>query len=482
MSRTPSTASSPHYLRGLISASKPSLSKLARSRLESLRQTRQTNPLADLDLAEFIPAVTPKWQRPDHLAPLIDLFERADRGESIRALVSVPPRHGKTETLLHAIARTLVRHPDHVCAYASYADQFARSKSRSARDYAIAAGVRLRDDSAALNEWRTGDGGGCLAMGVGGPLTGHGVHRLIVDDPIKNRRDAESATIRETIHGWFTSTAMTRVERGGSVFVVHTRWHPDDLIGRLAADRDVAWEVVNLAAIDNDGAALWPERWPVDALREREREVGAYDWASMYQGQPRPRGGSVFNDPRFCDAVPTSGVRYAIGIDLAYTAKTSSDYSVAVVLAECAGTVYVVDVLREQVSQPTFARLLKGLCAQYRGARIVGYLAGTERGAADFIVQTGVPFTPTTAKGDKFVRAQPYAAGWNAGRVMVPRDAEWAEPFLLEHARFTGMNDAHDDQIDAAAAAYDQLANPSQTVFVGGERSFGAASHDERGW
>jgi hypothetical protein len=151
----------------------------------------------------------------------------------VRACVSVPPRHAKTETVLHGIAWLLRRHPDWPVAYVSYAADIARSKSRQARDYAARAGVTLRDDSAALHEWRTPAGGGLLATGVGGPLTGHGVRLLIVDDPFKNRSEADSPTVRETVHGWFTSTAMTRVEPGGSVLVVHTRWHPDDLIGRL---------------------------------------------------------------------------------------------------------------------------------------------------------------------------------------------------------------------------------------------------------
>jgi predicted phage terminase large subunit-like protein len=327
------------------------------------------------------------------------------------------------------------------------------------------------------SHWQTTNGASLLATGIEGALTGYGIDgAIIVDDPVKDRMGAESATMRDHACEWFHDVAMTRVHPGASVLVVQTRWHPDDLAGRLIAD---GWHFINLAAIAEEdeptrkaGEALWPARRPIDFL-EKIRSANAYTWASLYQGRPRPKGGAVFGDPRFYERLPETGLRYSIGIDLAYTAKTSSDYSVAVVMAERAGTIYIVDVLREQVSQPTFSRLLKSLCATYPGARVRGYLAGTERGAADYIIESGVKFDAVTAKGDKFVRAQPYAGAWNQdpGRVLVPRQAEWLDAYLNEHARFTGLNDAHDDQVDAAAAAFDALSTPTAKPRVGGQRS-----------
>ena len=224
---------------------------------------------------------------------MLDVLDRIEH-EPVRACVSVPPRHGKTETVMHAIARILARHPEWMIAYVSYAADIARSKSRQIRDYAAAAGVELRQDSKALHEWRTPQGGGVLATGVGGPLTGHGVRLLVVDDPFKNRQDADSPLIRERTWSWFTSTAMTRIEPGGSALVVHTRWHRDDLIGRCSRDEEVAWEVTSLPALSASGCALWPERWPVAALLRRRAEVGEYDWDSLFQQSPKVRKGLVY--------------------------------------------------------------------------------------------------------------------------------------------------------------------------------------------
>jgi hypothetical protein len=264
-------------------------------RLRTIADLKRGDDLGALGLLDFVPKITPTFARPSHLGEVASTIESCDE-HPIRACVSVPPRHSKTETVLHGIARYLKRHPDRTVAYVSYAADIARSKSRQARDYARAAGVQLRDDSAALHEWRTPQGGGLLATGIGGPLTGHGVSLLVVDDPFKNRGEADSPTVRESVYNWFTSTAMTRVEPGGSVLVVHTRWHPEDLIGRLLRETEVKWTSLNLPAIDASGNALWPERWPLDALLQRKAEVGEHDWQSLYQGHPVAKAGRIYSE------------------------------------------------------------------------------------------------------------------------------------------------------------------------------------------
>ena len=261
--------------------------------IQSEQARRNKATLRTASLAEFVPRVSPAYAAPKHLGPLLEVFDRIEH-EPVRVALSVPPRFGKTETVLHGIARALVRHPEWTFAYVSYAANVARSKSRLIRDYALRAGVELRPDSKSLNEWRTPQGGGVLATGVGGPLTSHGVRVLVVDDPHKNRQEADSPLIRERIGGWFTSTAMTRIEPGGSAIVVHTRWNNDDLIGRLKSDEEQEWEVISLPAIDVRGRALWPERWPVAELEKRRAEVGEYDWSSLFQQHPTVRKGRVF--------------------------------------------------------------------------------------------------------------------------------------------------------------------------------------------
>jgi predicted phage terminase large subunit-like protein len=435
---------------------------------------RRRRTIASLPLLDFVPRVSPSWERPEHLAPITRLFERAMH-DPVFALVSVPPQHGKTETIMHGVAWTLLRDPHITFAYASYAARFAESKSKIGRGYVLKSGIALRDDSASAHEWRTVAGGGMIATGIGGPLTGHGVQRLVIDDPHKNRAEAESLVMRDNVFDWCTSTAFTRLHPSASVFVVHTRWHEDDLIGRLSGGRyaerlrelGIAFEVVNLPAIaDREGLgrsvgdALWPARRPLDFLhRQRALQGGenGYDWLSLYQGRPRPPGGAVFHDVHFYDHAPDT-YRIGIGFDMAYTVKTRADYSCAVVLAESDGRYFVLDVRRMQCEAPRFAAELKQLKARYPGARMMMYGSTTELGAIDLLAnESGLPATGQLARADKFVRAQPLAAAWNSGRVFVPHESPWLNSYVSEMASFTGADDPHDDQVDASAAAYDLL-------------------------
>jgi predicted phage terminase large subunit-like protein len=417
--------------------------------------TREPAPLLD-----WIPRISRQYSAPRHLAPFIDLIERAQR-EPIRAVVHAPPRHAKTETALHGIAWALEKAPHRTHAFVTYADALSRSKSRRAREFARSAGVRLADDAAALNEWRTREGGGLLATGVGGPLTGQGVSgMLLVDDPVKNRQEAESATIRERVWEWFNDVAYTRLEPGASAIVIMTRWHPDDLAGKLIRDR--GWMDLRLPAMSDAGEALWPERFSVEALAAIREQVGPYTWASLYQGTPRARGGALFGDVFFYDALPST-YRVALGFDLAYSKKTSADYSVAIVMYESAGQYYVVDVVRKQERAPAFKKTASAVHKRYPHAGRRWYAYGPEIAVADLFRDPPDAVNVGAAKGqgDKFVRAQGVAAAWNSGKVLVPRDAPWLDVFLAEVEHFTGVNDDHDDQVDALAAAFDELFEPS---------------------
>lgn len=410
------------------------------------------------DLGGFIEGLSDGYKRPAHLAELMSRLEGAHGGKE-RFCFSVPPRHGKSETLLHFVAMTLANDPTIKIGYCSHTHSFAVKQSKRARMLARKAGVEVPFQSGRMDDWQTTDGGGLVARGVGGELTGRGFDILIVDDPIKSRAVAESSTQRESVYDWFTSDAFTRLTPGGSIIVVHTRWHPGDLVGRLIDD---GWDFVNLKAIDDEGRALWPDGgWTKEVLEERRSNVGEYNWASLYQGEPRPKGGQVFGEPTFYDRLPTAHFQCAYGLDLAYTRKTNADYSVCVKLIKHEGLVYVADVVRKQVDAPSFALTLKAMASGTPG-RMVWHASGTERGAAQFLQQKIRQLEVVNATGDKFVRAQPVAAAWNDGRVLVPESAPWLDVFLGEMADFTGLDDAHDDQVDALASGFAALAVSSR--------------------
>lgn len=398
-------------------------------------------------LLDFVPALTPRWERPVHLGRIAEAFERATREET-RLCISVPPQHGKTELIKHGLIWLLQRRPELRHAYVTYETHRAYRISRQCRELASRAGIQTEG---AQDQWRTPSGGSVAATGIGGPLTGEPIDGvLLVDDPHKNRQEAESPTIRQHVRDWYNSTAETRMHPGASVIVVHTRWHPDDLIGQFAKE---GWEVINLPALSDEGQALWPGQRPLEFLEQKRKRIGEYEWAALYQGQPRPRGGALFGEPHYYDALPASGYRVGYGVDLAYTAKTHADYSVCIRLFAVGDAIYVTEVQRKQVDAPAFALTLKAMHSAFPG-RMLWHCSGTEKGAAQFIQQRLPSLQTEQTTADKFVRAQPVAAAWNAGKVMVPHSAPWLAAFLDEVCSFTGVGDIHDDQVDALASGF----------------------------
>lgn len=411
---------------------------------------------------------------PRHLRPAIEKLERF-RTHPFEFVFSVPPRHGKTELILHFVVWALLQDPTLNIAYVTYSADSAEDKSSRALQIAEAAGLHLAKKNARV--WRTPHNEHVLWTGVGGPLTGKGFRIIIIDDPHKNRVEAESKVYRDRAWDFFQSDLYTRLEPGGSLIEIQTRWHEDDLAGRLTRNNEetdwTALEYVNLPAISNEGTAkeraLWPEQWPLAALRKKRMRVGNYAWTSLYQGQPRPRGASVFGEPTFFTTLPRV-FQVGRGLDLAYTAKTRADFSVLVTLLKegrgAKAKFYVVDVVRKQLRAPEFKSHIKIAKKKYGRCPILIYGGGgPEKGAVDLLRsgETGVQeIRYQTAVGDKYVRAGPVAAAWNAGLVMVPEDADaypWVNDYLDEMRDFTGVKDAHDDQVDATAPAFDSLQN-----------------------
>lgn len=434
-------------------------------------------------LRQFIKRLSPNRPPPRHYNPIIRKLEEA-RSRPVKFCLSVPPRYGKTTLLQHAIPWWLTHFPEDTCGYASYSDHQAWSKSRVTREIAQHAGVELLADAANLAEWRTTAGGGLLSGGLGAGFTGQGISGLmVVDDPFKKMEEAQSKLIRDKIGETFEAVISTRDE-GMSTIVTHTRWHEDDLIGRLAKDRD--FTVINLPALAemNDplgrevGEPLWPERGLPGFQRaalERRRERNPFVFAALYQGRPRPRGATVFGAPHYYDpkTLNLTGCRYVLAADPAASTKTSADYSAAVVLAIMGSgekqIAYVLYVYRAQVPMPQFANDLLGLQQKYGRTAINVEAVGAFKAIPQMLkaIRPNLRIKEIEGKelmGDKLLRSQPVAGAWNAAepRVLVPNDSPpWLEPFLDEVAAFTGVNDPHDDQIDALSHAWNQAGGRS---------------------
>lgn len=432
-------------------------------------------------LMDFVPRLQPQFSKPLHLRPLVDAIELSTT-ERVEVAVDVPVRHGKTSLLKTAVPWWLLKNPAESILYVSYAHGFAQKQVSACMELARRAGVALGKVQRA-GYWTTAAGGQVVAAGVGGQLAGEGFTKIIIDDPHKNRAEAESRIMRERVEDGYYSDVYTRQDpRGTSVFIVHARWHVDDLIGKVT--KNGRMRRIHLPALDASGEALAPWLWPTDRLREIEATIGPYAFASLYQGEPRPRGGALFTNAVLIDELAVHGsYRYAIGVDLARTAKTRSDHNVAVVMRKNLDTdmVDVVDVARAQstltdrvrddVVDPGFAGRIAGLQQRFPGARTVMYTGHTEDLTLALLARLkdhACRVEAMQAVTDKWTRAQPYAAAWNRGRVRVLRPGDagehaWANDYIGEHVAFTGVKGDQDDQVDAGAAAFDALEGDGKT-------------------
>lgn len=409
-------------------------------------------------LLDYVVRTSPHFERPEHLAPLAELLDRSLR-EPVRAVVSVPPQHGKSQLLLHHLVRLAQVRPQLQSGYVSYGLEFARDQAGLAEIIERGAAPRVAFERQTAGSWATGAGGGVYWTGIGGALTGRKVDGiLIVDDPYKNRSEAESAGHQRRVLEWWQSVALPRVNPGGSVVVVQARWVDSDLAGQLETD---SWETVNLPAIGEDpaspnlGSALWPSQRPLAWLEEQRKLVGEYDWSSLYLGRPQPRGDRLMRGVHTFEELP-AGAGTAIGaIDLAYTTRARADRSVALVARIHEATIYLTDAVLGHFEAEQFANRLPGL-APDRWLFEPGASEQTlVRFLNDRLSRSGVRIVATqTRTADKFTAAQPLLSLWNEGRVLVPAPTShhhgpWVDEVVRECLGFTGSGAERDVVVDA---------------------------------
>lgn len=427
-------------------------------------------------LAKWIPQASRHLAEPTHLAPITAQLERVLRGETIELCVSVPPRHGKTTLLVHWIVWLLAQRPDLQVLYCSFGERMAKKQTRAMRALARRIGLPMGEVQTA-SEWTTASGGRVRSCGITGAPTGDGFHVIIVDDPHRGRQSAESAAEKDTVVSAYLADIYTRqLPQGTSHVICATRWAVDDLTGVMTAPRSddddgpEPFDLINLPALDEEGRALAPEMWPIERLRRIRARIGPYDWASLYQGRPVPKGGALFGAPTWADAPPPVAV-YAGGVDLARTAKRKSDHQAGVMMARAPdGTIVIVDCEHERalltdrevdgVLEEGFVRPLHRMQSRWRGASLRMYVGGAETSLVDLLATHRThPVIVRAEKAikEKWDRAQPFAAAWNDGRVRVLRTCKHADALVTQLQRFTGAEGAPDDLVDACSAAFDEL-------------------------
>lgn len=407
------------------------------------------------------------YKTPPHLMLLAEKLMAVERGEIKRLAVFMPPRHGKSNLASEVFpAWYLGRKPNHQVLFTTYGQDLADGFGRKVRN-AVADPKHVRSfpecvlsaDSSSSKRFNTEAGGVYYAVGAGGAVTGRGADLLLIDDPLKNREEADSRLIRDKLWDWFASTAYTRLMPGGAVVLIQTRWHEDDLAGRLLNGHE-NWEVINLPAIAEHGdmlgrdvgRALWPEQYPVETLENIRATIGEREFAALYQQRPAPLEGALFRrDWIGRQVAPRSGTRIAMGVDLALSNKQSADYTAIVVVARDEwGKIFVLDAVRERVDFPSALRLIRNVADKWNPSAIaieqVAYQAVVVQ---ELLRSTTLPIRGVTPDKDKVTRAQPLALRYEQGLVHHTQLPSWFEDELLAFPQ-----SQHDDAVDALVYAY----------------------------
>jgi predicted phage terminase large subunit-like protein len=455
------------------------------AQIEEAARRRTVARAAD-DLASYCRIVMPGFEEPEHILRMIDAMERIEAGALKRLIVAMPPRMGKTQlTGILFPSWYLGRRGGRDVIFTTYAQELANDRGRAIKEimngdaYAgLFPGTKIRQDTSAAQRFRTTTGNNFYAVGVGGPLTGRGGHLVLVDDPIKNREEAESAALRNRLIDWYRSALRTRLAPGGAIVIVATRWHLGDLTGHVLQEAsNEGWEVLEFPAVLDDraalllgrtpGTALWPERYPLDEMLATKKAVGAREWSALYQQKPVPDGGGIVKRDDVQEWKGSKAPECSMVVaswDTAYGQTRDSDFS--------AGTMWgVFEHPDKDGAMVKCAILLGARRGRWQFGELKAQMIQADRDhGVDFsIVEAkasglsavqelrtmGLPMRTYVPKGRKDDRLHAVAPLFEQHRIYAPLDKEWAQGWLNQLANFPA--DQNDDYVDSTSQALKML-------------------------
>lgn len=425
----------------------------------------------------------PGWRYARHLQVLNQALIAVSLGRIRRLMVFMPPRHGKSQLVSETFPAWYIgTHPEHRVIAASYGATLAESFGRKARDLLTEYGpslygVTVSSATHAADRWDLHKHrGGMNTVGVGGAMTGMGASVLIIDDPLKNWEEAQSETVRDAIYDWYVSTARTRLTPRGAVILVMTRWHHDDLAGRLLKAQETGqgdrWHVLSMPALAESpddalgreiGTALWPEQFDSEQLAATRAASGGRVWTALYQQRPSPESGATFQRPWFAHRyreLPNTLARRVMAVDSAFKTGVGSDFSVIATWGATAADYYALNVWRDRVEFPDLVRAILDQYARYRPDVVLVEDAASGQSAIQTLRrETNLPIVAVKPQGSKQSRADSVSPLFEAGKVHLPESADWLADFIEEHVSFPFA--AHDDMVDTTSMALARL-KPSQ--------------------
>ena len=442
-----------------------------------------------------------------HRTTANEIVKWATSPEPYHLMIFEPPRHGKSELAsIRTPAWLFGLDPNAQIIAATYNNELANYWGRNVQkvmlsreyhdlfpDTRLATRGRKRDESGIrqMHEFTISRFHGIYrSAGIGGGIMGRGANYLIIDDPVKGRAEAESETIRESTKEWYKSTLRTRLQPGGRMMLIMTRWHQDDLAGWLLTEQGKRgeadqWRVVSLPATfertdythsddhRSEDQALWELAYPISSLNKIRATLGTYDWSALFQQRPTPPGGAVIKRHwlQIID-FPPDNLNWVRAWDLAVTKGTASDYSASGMMAiDDVGNVYIKGLVRVKEEWPTIRKMIKALAASEQVP--VGIEAqSTQIGFVDDLLADpemhDIDLHGYTVMTDKKTRALPWIARAEAGKFKIVRGGG-VDEYIEELIQFTGVEDAHDDQVDWTSIAWRMVGGEEAIIEIVGE-------------
>lgn len=398
---------------------------------------------------------------------MADALHRIEQGTLKRLMILCPPRHGKSQLASEYFpAWFLGRNPSKYVIGATYGQDLANDFGRKVRNQlldgyfqAIFPLCKLMDDSQAKNRFNTTRGGVYYSVGAGSAVTGRGADILILDDLIKGRKEAESELIRKSIKDWYAAVAYTRLMPGGAIINIMTRWHEDDLAGWIMREHaHEGWEVLSFPAIDDDGKALWEEKYPVQELEVIRKTIGDRDWESLYQQRPTSVQGSIFQKSwwRTYTEAPLHFKKIVQSWDTAFKKGAENDYSVCTTWGVHTSGYYILDCWKDRVEFPELKRTVISLAQKHKPHVVLI----EDKASGQSLIQelkrnTAINILPVKVDADKITRAYAVTSTIESGNVLLPENAKWTHDFIEELSMFPHAK--HDDICDSITQAIQYL-------------------------
>lgn len=417
-------------------------------------------------LLAFTEFTNPLYVRAGHHERICDKLEAVERGEIDRLMIFMPPRHGKSELASKRFpAWCLGRDPKRQIIAASYNSDLANDFGRNVRNLVnepefgqVFPNVTLAPDSQAANRMNTNHKGAYVAAGVGTAVTGRGAHIALIDDPFKDREEADSERRRDLVWDWYRSTLYTRLMPGGAIVLIQTRWHEDDLAGRILEQEADQWEVLELPAISPEGTALWPEWYPIEALERIKATVGPREFSALYQQKPQPDEGTFFRREWFQTWGKLPAMRYYGTSDYAVT-DGGGDFTVHRIWGiDGKGDAYRVGGWRGQTASDEWIERKLDLIAKWKPLAWFGEGGVIQKAIEPMLrrrmrernVHCRMEWLPSVA--DKPTRARSFQAMAATGRVYFEPGADIGEHLVFP----AGKNDDDVDCSSLIGRAIDQ--------------------------